>query len=174
MNPVVLSLICGVGFGALAVALMLPTTFPNKRTALIAAFASRFAIGFLILLVTLPVANLHAQPTPSIVGKWSWTQPKTHCTETYEFRANGTASVVSGAERTENKYTIGPPDNNGFFPLTMTITKDDLGRDCSGSEENDTGHTNVGYVQFHIRGDAFIVCQTPARERCFGPLKRVP
>ena len=33
-------------------------TFPNKRTALIAAFASRFAIGFLIPLVTLPVAGL--------------------------------------------------------------------------------------------------------------------
>jgi hypothetical protein len=57
MNPVVLSLICGVGFGALAVALMLPMAFPNKRTALIAAFASRFAIGFLIPLVTLPVAG---------------------------------------------------------------------------------------------------------------------
>jgi hypothetical protein len=55
MNPVVLSLICGVGFGALAVALMLPMAFPNKRRALIAAFASRFAIGFLIPLVTLPV-----------------------------------------------------------------------------------------------------------------------
>ena len=58
MNPIVLSLICGVGFGALAVTLMLPMTFPNKRTALIAAFASRFAIGFLIPLVTLPVAGL--------------------------------------------------------------------------------------------------------------------
>ena len=58
MNPIVLSLICGVGFGALAVTLMLPMTFPNKRMALIAAFASRFAIGFLIPLVTLPVAGL--------------------------------------------------------------------------------------------------------------------
>jgi hypothetical protein len=57
MNPVVLSLICGVGFGVLAVALMLPMAFPNKRTALIAAFASRFAIGFLIPLVSLPVAG---------------------------------------------------------------------------------------------------------------------
>jgi hypothetical protein len=55
MNPVVLSLICGIGFGVLAVALMLPMPFPNKRTALIAAFASRFAIGFLIPLVALPV-----------------------------------------------------------------------------------------------------------------------
>ena len=57
MHPVVLSLICGVAFGALAVALMLPMAFPNKRTALIAAFASRFAIGFLIPLIALPVAG---------------------------------------------------------------------------------------------------------------------
>jgi hypothetical protein len=55
MNPVVLSLICGVGFGALAVVLMLPMKFPDKRTALTAAFASRFAIGFVIPLVALPV-----------------------------------------------------------------------------------------------------------------------
>lgn len=55
MNPLVLSLICGVGFGALAVALMLPMSFPDKRTALVAAFASRFAIGFLIPLVAMPV-----------------------------------------------------------------------------------------------------------------------
>jgi hypothetical protein len=57
MNPVALSLVCGVGFGALAVALMLPMSFPNKRTALLAAFASRFAIGFLIPLVALPIAG---------------------------------------------------------------------------------------------------------------------
>ena len=55
MNPILLSLTCGVAFGSLAVALMLPMAFPNKRTALIAAFASRFAIGFLIPLVVLPL-----------------------------------------------------------------------------------------------------------------------
>jgi hypothetical protein len=55
MNPVVLSLSYGLGFGALAVVLMLPMAFPNKRTALMAAFASRFAIGFLVPLVVLPV-----------------------------------------------------------------------------------------------------------------------
>ena len=57
MNPIVLALICGLGFGAVAVALMLPMSFPNKRTALIAAFASRFAIGFVIPLVALPIAG---------------------------------------------------------------------------------------------------------------------
>jgi hypothetical protein len=58
MNPVVLSLLCGLGFGALAVALMLPMSFPNRRTALMAAFASRFAIGFLVPLVALPVGGI--------------------------------------------------------------------------------------------------------------------
>lgn len=58
MNPIVLALVCGVAFGAVAVVLMLPMSFPNKRTALAAAFASRFAIGFLIPLVALPVAGL--------------------------------------------------------------------------------------------------------------------
>jgi hypothetical protein len=34
MNPVVLALVCGAGFGTLPVALMLPMTFPDKRAAL--------------------------------------------------------------------------------------------------------------------------------------------
>lgn len=55
MGSIALSLICGVTFGAVAVALMLPMHFPDKRKALIAAFASRFAIGFLIPLVVLPL-----------------------------------------------------------------------------------------------------------------------
>ena len=57
-DPVVLAIICGVGFGALAMVFMLPMSFPNKHTALLAAFASRFAIGFLIPLVALPVPGL--------------------------------------------------------------------------------------------------------------------
>jgi hypothetical protein len=49
-----LGLIAGVVFGALDVALMLPMAFPNKAQALIGAFASRFAIGFVIGCVQLP------------------------------------------------------------------------------------------------------------------------
>lgn len=43
----------GLVFGALAVALMLPLQFPDKRAALIAAFLDRFAIGFVIGVVDL-------------------------------------------------------------------------------------------------------------------------
>ena len=55
MNPILFGVLAGVVFGALDVALMLPMQFPDKSTALLGAFASRFAIGFLIPLVKLPL-----------------------------------------------------------------------------------------------------------------------
>jgi fructose-specific phosphotransferase system IIC component len=55
MNAIVFGLLAGVIFGAVDVALMIPMTFPDKRTAMLAAFCSRFAIGFLIPLVRMPV-----------------------------------------------------------------------------------------------------------------------
>ena len=48
------AVVSGLIFGAVAVALMLPMQFPDKRTALLGAFASRFAIGFTIGCVQLP------------------------------------------------------------------------------------------------------------------------
>ena len=55
MNPVVFGIIAGLVFGAVDVALMLPMEFPDKKTALLGAFLSRFAIGFLIPLVKMPI-----------------------------------------------------------------------------------------------------------------------
>ena len=60
MNPVVLGLVGGTAFGVVAVLLMLPLPFPDKRTALIAAFCSRFSIGFLIPLCKLPLPSVLA------------------------------------------------------------------------------------------------------------------
>ena len=55
MNPIIFGLIAGLVFGAVDVGLMLPMDFSDKKTALLGAFASRFAIGFLIPLVKMPV-----------------------------------------------------------------------------------------------------------------------
>ncbi|MBV9191364.1 MAG: hypothetical protein JOZ85_12825 [Betaproteobacteria bacterium] len=65
MHPVILATLCGLGFGVLAVVLMLPISFPDKRRALLAAFSNRFAIGFLAPLVALP---LHGAVIGAIVG----------------------------------------------------------------------------------------------------------
>lgn len=54
MTPLLKAIVCGLVFGAVDVALMLPMCFPDKRTALLAAFLSRFGIGFVIPLVHLP------------------------------------------------------------------------------------------------------------------------
>jgi len=45
MSKILLGLIGGLVFGALDVGLMLPMSFPDKTTALLGAFTSRFAIG---------------------------------------------------------------------------------------------------------------------------------
>ena len=54
MSNLLLGLISGFIFGAVSVAMMLPMSFPDKRTALLAAFINRFAIGLVIDCVTLP------------------------------------------------------------------------------------------------------------------------
>ena len=53
MSHVGLGVVSGLAFGALAVAMMLPMAFPDKRAALTAAFLNRFGIGFAICVVSL-------------------------------------------------------------------------------------------------------------------------
>jgi hypothetical protein len=48
-------IVSGVVFGIVAVFLMLPLKFEDKRTALLGAFSSRFAVGFTIAVALLPV-----------------------------------------------------------------------------------------------------------------------
>ena len=55
MNPTVFGLLAGIAFGTLTVLSMLPMEFPDKSAALLGAFLSRFAIGLLIPLCTMPM-----------------------------------------------------------------------------------------------------------------------
>ena|SRR5947208_12727843 len=48
MSREALGALCGLVFGLLAVATMIPLSFPDKRAALTAAFVDRFAIGLVI------------------------------------------------------------------------------------------------------------------------------
>jgi amino acid transporter len=54
MSSALWGAVAGVLFGAVSVGLMLPLTFPDKKTALLAAFADRFAIGLVIGCVQCP------------------------------------------------------------------------------------------------------------------------
>ncbi|MEK6320938.1 MAG: hypothetical protein AABN33_04570 [Acidobacteriota bacterium] len=57
MSRILLGTICGLIYGALSVALMIPLSFSDKTAALMGAFLNRFAIGFVIGAARLPVAS---------------------------------------------------------------------------------------------------------------------
>src|SRR5215467_2612835 len=48
MSRLMLGTICGLIYGALSAASMIPLEFPDKRAALLGAFVNRFSIGFVI------------------------------------------------------------------------------------------------------------------------------
>ena len=57
MSRFMLANLCGLIFGLLTVAIMLPMSFPDKRAALLGAFFNRFAIGFVVVLIDIPCAG---------------------------------------------------------------------------------------------------------------------
>jgi hypothetical protein len=48
LSKLLLGIICGVVFGALSVATMIPLSFEDKTAAMLGAFVNRFAVGFVI------------------------------------------------------------------------------------------------------------------------------
>ena len=55
MSRVMLGVLMGLVIGAIDVAIMLPLKMPDKRTALLGAFCSRFALGFFAATAQLPL-----------------------------------------------------------------------------------------------------------------------
>jgi hypothetical protein len=54
VSRILLGILCGLVFGAIDTAIMLPMSFPDKRAAITAAFIARFGIGFAIGAARLP------------------------------------------------------------------------------------------------------------------------
>jgi len=54
MPRIALGIVCGLVFGVIDIAIMLPMSFPDKRNAITAAFIARFGIGFVIGASRLP------------------------------------------------------------------------------------------------------------------------
>ena len=57
MSHVLLGTLCGLAFGALSVATMIPLKMEDKRRAMIGAFVNRFGIGFVICNTSFPWAG---------------------------------------------------------------------------------------------------------------------
>lgn len=136
---------------------------------------ARFA--FIALLSSHAMAASSAPPRPPLghplVGTWEWTRGENNCTEVYAYRADGSAPVVSGTERTDNVYSVSrDPDANGFYRMTIRTTKDYGGTDCADDASDSTGVESTIFLLFSPARDQFIVCSEPRLQRCFGPLRR--
>ena len=57
MSRLLLGTLCGLAYGAVSVASMIPLSFEDKVAALSGAFVNRFAIGFVIGAARLPLPN---------------------------------------------------------------------------------------------------------------------
>jgi len=57
VSRILLGTICGIVYGALSAASMIPLSFPDKRAALLGAFINRFGIGFVIGAARLPLPS---------------------------------------------------------------------------------------------------------------------
>ena len=127
----------------------------------------------LIAVSFLPAATLAQEATDNapLYGTWSWTRPENRCTEVYDFRPDGVAYVISGAERTENSYALSPrPGPAWRLRLVLTTTKYYAGEDCAGQTEDTTGKPAGSYLLFLPGRKQLIMCADETSERCFGPL----
>ncbi len=55
MNNIITGIVAGLLLGTVDILLMLPLPFPDKKAALIGAFINRFAIGFVVVNLNLPM-----------------------------------------------------------------------------------------------------------------------
>ena len=55
MPRLYLGVLCGLIFGSIDTAMMIPMSFPDKRAAMLGAFIARFALGFVICNIRLPL-----------------------------------------------------------------------------------------------------------------------
>ena len=79
MNRVRFGIVAGLVFGVLDIIPMFAMTFPSKAAAISGAFINRFAIGFIIPQVTMPISGLArgiaialllSMPDAIITGAW--------------------------------------------------------------------------------------------------------
>jgi len=57
MSRIVVGIVCGVVFGIVSVATMIPLKMEDKKRAMIAAFTHRLAVGFVICNSALPLSG---------------------------------------------------------------------------------------------------------------------
>jgi hypothetical protein len=153
--------------------------FHSSALRSIPAWGNRLARQFLGLAMfagMLVVQDTLAAPPAAnhpILGTWTFTIPDGHCSETYEFRVDGTLITSSGEARSERVYEITPsPNPKGFYRLVDKIIRENGKPDCFG-EPTEPGVSAIIFIRFSPSGDRFVACEDESPGNCIGPLQRV-
>ncbi|MCZ8368647.1 MAG: hypothetical protein O9293_01560 [Porphyrobacter sp.] len=133
------------------------------------------AAGVLLGTPAVPVFAEDAGPTTAeltarIAGGGTWafetrdrmTNGKPVCTESWTFRADGTATIVSG-EQTVEKTWRAEVDGDGLQWLYTTSIKATTGADCMGevADPGDYPRPESGFVLLFFNAGNGITCQPP-------------
>lgn len=130
---------------------------------------------FLVLpLVVSPVMlQVSAEERNPLQGVWEWTNIKNSCVETYIFAAENTGYITSGEETSVTSYTISStPSAKGYYKVNLKIEKDNGGKDCGESVEDNMGETYQKFVMFHPSGNQYMSCDKEDTSSCVGPFQR--
>ena len=125
---------------------------------------------------TPPPSDISASaPKPHpILGNWRWTLPGKQCTETLQYRDDGSRLGASGEEVTKATYSLPAlPGLLGFYKLQEITTESNAKSDCAGDTHEASDEASTRYVQFSPKLDQLIICKTESLQACYGPLKRV-
>ena len=112
---------------------------------------------------------------PDLAGTWRWVRRGSQCMEAFEYRADGSARVLSGKEITASTYKVeDTTETRARYKLSMSITDDNNEVDCAGSVEDATGAAVESYIFVSDTAGAMVACSAPTGQDCIGPLFRDP
>lgn len=112
--------------------------------------------------------------TNPLQGTWEWVNIKNSCVEIYIFGVEQSGHITSGEETSIARYEIADkPTDNGFYKVKLSIVKDNGGKDCGESYEDNTGDVYNKFVMFHPSGNQYVSCDSEDIKDCVGPFKRI-
>jgi hypothetical protein len=112
-------------------------------------------------------------PLRPILGTWTFTVPGRHCSETDEFRTNGTMLSSSSKARPERAYEITAlPNAQGFYRLIDRVIQK-TGRLDSFGEPTAPGVSVIIFIRFSPAATSFEACEAGPPHNCIGPLQRM-
>ncbi|HOY71309.1 MAG TPA: hypothetical protein PL131_11795 [Methylotenera sp.] len=127
-------------------------------------------VPFVFAVIVFPAVAEEKNP---LQGIWEWVNIKNSCMETYIFDAANTGHITSGEETSNTSYTITKtPSAQGYYEVNLKIEKDNGGKDCGESVEDNTGETYKKFVMFHPSGNQYVSCDKEDTSSCVGPFQR--